>query len=310
MKKTSLFIFSLIFAVSCQKRVGVVNDHVGNFDIKWGRDVQIFSDSPKVNLKRQDPNFGPEVEVESFDRFELKSIDKKIQCGSFVAASAQKEVSKPDDMKFKISPQTFPNLVTFPKVNRCTMEIVLTNKTGSTMRKKVEMELDFDGPQLLRYRYFQSQAIEPLKLSAGESIIAEKMIVSNPFNYSIIVGVLPADVKLGFSDQKVSLDRALVERRGAMAEVSLGSLERIVLEPQEKIIIELVFKPKAEAMLLSLFAGGSQLVVWRSLAVEAKTLDAKMLGSEVDVLSPMFSETMHVGGKIVEPLPPNFTGGI
>lgn len=305
MKITSLIILSLIFAVSCQKKMNVVNDHVGDFDLKWGQGVQVLSDSPKLSLKRQDPSFGPEVEIESFDRFELRAIDKKIQCGSFIAISPQKEVSKAEDMKFKISPQNFPNLLTFPKVNHCQMELVLTSKLGSTMTKRIDLDLEFDSPQLLGFRSSRLVA-KNVAVSKNEAILLERLEVSNPFSYPIAISVAPT-AEIGFQGVPgYRAERWVLEQRGALRDLRTDVMEKLVLAPQEKIIVEVLCFMKMDGHISMILGKPTQLLVWRDLQGQEKPFDPKVIGVEVDELSPLRVEVIQKVDTSWEPIPGDF----
>ncbi|MCC6276605.1 MAG: hypothetical protein IT289_01675 [Oligoflexia bacterium] len=145
--KTYQVLISLIVTMSgaligCLKQVESVSDS--------GPQVQLMSpagEDPSVKPLKITLNRGQDDSVAHYSIFAknletITKIDSKLTCGDAQWVHSQ-PVNGPQDLVVTFNEISFPKLHTLPRVNRCNLNLIVTNSIGSTRQLNIPTQIEF-----------------------------------------------------------------------------------------------------------------------------------------------------------------------
>ena len=188
---TNIFILSLVACLSLQacggKKEGqTALDPGPAFKVDSSLGLLEDSNAKEILLHRDDPLFGPQIEIQPNDKNGISFSEKRILCPGLKPIEGKK-ISSPDInvFNFRLSESEFSDIAQLPLVSNCTLQIVLTNNIGSTLTRNVPVKLTFDKAQKIEISRFVSSGNILGINDATLEVELERVSIHNPFEYPV-----------------------------------------------------------------------------------------------------------------------------
>ncbi|MDZ4675976.1 MAG: hypothetical protein SGI74_00570 [Oligoflexia bacterium] len=179
----SLVIATSLLASGCAKKQNPILDKGPNINAS-SLDVSLDGlNSEIINLKRDDPQFGPQINFTSQNNDETKVQSQRLHCGPKVIEG--KNLNETDHpFSFRIAEEDFPGLNVLPKKLTCRLEVVFANITGSTATRQFPINILFDRHPTLEIT--RSPAVDSnVAVDPQNSFMLDSYQIKNTLDYAV-----------------------------------------------------------------------------------------------------------------------------